>query len=47
MVWIAGQIAVIGHVSWMQPFVFGLGLAILGLAYMGNRGSRRLGRRGK
>ena len=47
VVWIAGQIAVIGYVSWMQPFVFGLGLAILGLAYMGDRGSRRSGRRAK
>lgn len=47
LVWIAGQLAAIGYVSWMQPFVFGLGLAILGLAYVSDRGSRLSGRLGK
>jgi hypothetical protein len=43
-VWIGGQVAVIGYVSWMQPFVLGIGLAILGLAYISDRGSRLSGR---
>jgi hypothetical protein len=46
MVWIVGQLAVIGYVSWMQPFVMGIGLAILGLAYISDRGSRLSGRPG-
>jgi hypothetical protein len=47
LAWIAGQIAVIGYVSWMQPFFFGLGLAILGLAYISDRGLRLSGHPGK
>lgn len=39
LAWIAGQVAVIGYVSWMQPFVLGIGLAILALAYISDRGS--------
>jgi hypothetical protein len=47
LAWIAGQIAVIGYASWMQPFFFGVGLAILGLAYTSDRGSRPSGHPGK
>lgn len=43
MLWIVAQVAIIGYVSWMQPVSFVAGAAIVALAGVLLRATRRLG----
>lgn len=41
MGWIVGQVAMLGYLSWLQPFVFALGLATTALAVSPRSAARR------